>query len=176
MAVKMRKEGYAQLEPNRISAQKTKEIFGQLPLDEAITLCEQGMCLVYDEVAGKVVLPAAEGDYACLVWNEFILEDERYQMDRDYAMMNFAETAHQVALNGYPRLFGLTVGDTFTTNAVELDSEDAAVSAGDLFTTGVNGYWVKAADAENAKILLKVVKDFTMPDLQRGIKFVVVAA
>lgn len=176
MAVKMRKEGYGQLEPNRISAQKTKQIFGQLPLDEAITLCEQGMCLVYDEVAGKVVLPAAEGDYACLVWNEFILEDERYQMDKDYAMMNFAETEHQVALKGHPRLMGLTLNDTFITNTVELDSEDAPVSPGDLFTTGVNGYWVKASDPENAKILLKVVRDFTMPDLQRGIQFVVVAA
>lgn len=169
----MTKVGYGQLEPNKISAQKTKEIFAQLPLDDAIMVCEQGMCLVYDEVAGKVKLPAKDGDYACLVWNEFILEDERYQMDSDYAMFNYAETDYQMPIMAHPRLLGLTKGDTFTTNTVELATAEAAVKAGDTFTTGTKGYWVPTTTPDTCKIVLKVVKDFTMPDLQRGIKFVV---
>ena len=173
MAVKMTKEGYAQLEPNRLSAQRTKEVYGQLPLDSTITVCEQGMCLVYDEVQGKVVLPAKEGDYACLVFNEFVLEDPRKPLDRDYAMLTFGGSQYEVSVYPCPRLYGLTVGDTFTTNAVELATAAAAVKAGDFFTTGTNGYWVPIADPANAQVVLQVVKDFTMPDGQRGIKFVV---
>lgn len=174
MAVKMKKDGYAQLEPNRLSAQKTKEIFGQLPLDDAVTLCEQGMALVYDEVAGKVTLPKT-GKKVCLVYNEFILEDERKQQDKDFAIKNRAENERQTANKAYPRLYGLHVGDTFHTNAVMLDNAEAEVTAGDVFVAdATTGYWVKSTDEGAAEpINLKVVKNSTMPDGQRGIKFVV---
>ena len=56
---KMNKVGYGQLEPNRLTAQTTKEVYAQLPADSSLTVIENGMALVYDQVAQNVKPPSA---------------------------------------------------------------------------------------------------------------------
>lgn len=170
MAIKkLNKIGYGQLEPNKINAQYTKQVFAQLPLAEEVAICEQGMWLVYDQVAGKVTLPQ-KGKYACLVWNEFIKVDERLQADSDYAMMNKPENKYQAAIERCPRLLAPTKLDTFTTNMVKLE-EDAMPAIGTAFIVDVDGYLVAKGETADTELEFAVIKITTMPDGQNAIKF-----
>ena len=42
MALTIKKNGYGQVEPNHLSAQRTGQIYAQLPADESIELLENG--------------------------------------------------------------------------------------------------------------------------------------
>lgn len=171
---KLEKIGYGQIEPNRLSAQKTKQIFAQLPLADEVKVCENGMVLVYDEVAGVSRLPKAEDDAAVIgvVMNEIILEDSKLVEDREYAMFNHAETPYQVAINLTPRIFGLIVGDTFTTNVI---GETTLPAVGTLMAPNVEGYWQTAAEGVTAaRPVAKIVKATTMPDGQIAAKLAIV--
>lgn len=175
---KMKKVGYGQLEPNRLTAQTTKEIYAQLPAESSLAVIENGMALIYDQVAKKVKTPSTKGKgLVGLVYNEIILEDERYQQDSDYAMMSKKETPYQVAMEAYPRVYGLHVGDTFTTNTVKIDDtyKDASpvVPAGVKFVADIDGYWTQVADATGAQVVAECVKDYTLPDGQRALKLVI---
>ena len=48
------KKGYGQVEPNHLSAQRTGQIYAQLPLDSAIETLENGHFAIYDYAAGEV--------------------------------------------------------------------------------------------------------------------------
>ena len=175
---KMNKVGYGQLEPNRLTAQTTKEVYDQLPADSSLTVIENGMALIYDQVAQKVKAPSAKGKgLVGLVYNEIILEDERYQQDCDYAMMAKKETPYQVAIEAYPRIYGLHVGDTFTTNTVKIDDThkdgSTPVTKGAKFVADTDGYWVQTTDVSQAQVVAECVKDYTLPDGQRGLKLVI---
>lgn len=181
--IKLEKVGYAQCEPNKISAQRTKEIFGMLPLADEVTLCEQGMVLIYDDIAGKVrYMKAADEDSNALyglVYSEIILEDERKQADTDFALMNFPATKIQGEIKAYPRLFALTKGDIFTTNAIAISDGKTLPEVGTTFKVGADGYWVADAALDMATVqgpVLKLKAKTTMPDGQLGAKFVVVRA
>lgn len=187
MATKLKKIGYGQLEPNKINAQYTKEIYDMLPLDDGVTLCEQGMVLVYDEIQGKVRKPNTTEDKNAifgLVFNEFVLEDERKQADTDFAIMNIPETPYQTAIKAYPRLYGFTVGDTFTTNVITTDDGTTLPEPGKFYQPDADGYWsenktiteLNDLSAATAGPVLQVKKKYTTPDGQLAVKFVVVQA
>lgn len=169
---KIKKIGYAQVEPHRLAAQATKSIFGQLPLDSAVLVAENGMGLVYDQVAGGVRLPKVKGEYVELHMSEINLVDERLQEDKDFAIVNHAETQFQTAMAAHPRMFPLTVGDKFTTNAIKVTDLGTDHVAGDRFAIDVDGYWVPIA-AEEASLVLRVIKPFTLADGQKALQFVV---
>lgn len=186
MAVKLAKIGYGQLEPNKISAQYTKEIFDMLPLEDGL-LCEQGMVLVYDQVQKKVRKPVPATDTNALfglVYNEIVLEDERKQADNDYAMINVPASTYQGAVTLYPRLFGFTKGDTFTTNVITTQDGEALPAEGAYYQADENGYWSEnsaiTGDADytgaTAGPILRVVKQYTMPDGQAAVQFAVARA
>lgn len=175
---KMKKVGYGQLEPNRLTAQTTKEIYAQLPADSALAVIENGMALIYDQVAQKVKAPSAKGKgLVGLVYNEIILEDERYQQDSDYAMIAKKETPYQVAVDAYPRIYALHVGDTFTTNTVKIEDTykdgTTLVPAGAKFVADTDGYWIQSAEITGAQVVAECVKDYTLPDGQRALKLVI---
>lgn len=187
MATKLEKRGYGQLEPNKISAQRTKEIFDMLPLDDAVTACEQGMVLVYDDVTGKVRKPNLKNDTNALfglVYNEIVLEDQRLLGDENYVMMNFKESKYQSAVKAYPRLLGFTKGDIFTTNVITTDDGKALPAVGKFYQPDADGYWsenksitdVKDLSAATVGPVLQVKKQYTTPDRQLAVKFVVVRA
>lgn len=177
MAIK-RKEinGYGQLEPNRIAAQRTKEVFAQLPAAATLPIIENGMFLVYDLGKDEVRLPSVKGEYAQLVMNEINLADERYQEDKDYAMIAHPESNYQVAMAAYPRLFNPKIGDTFTTNVFKWD-EANETSPNDLvgtkYTTDIDGIITPIESGDVAQIVFVVVKQYTMPDGQYAMKFAV---
>lgn len=177
MAIKRKEiDGYGQLEPNRIAAQKTKEIFAQLPAASDLPIIENGMFLVYDLGAGEVRKPATKGEYAQLVMNEINLADERYQEDKDYAMIAHPESKYQVAMAAYPRLFNPTIGDTFTTNVFKWDGTNEATATsliGTEYTTDIDGIIAPVETGDVAQIVFEVVKQYTLPDGQYAIKFAV---
>ena len=76
--------GYGQVEPNHLSAQRTAQIYAQLPADPAINVLEQGQFVKYDYAAGLVNFTGA-GEWM-LVYNETKLYRE-HQLDCEFAMV-----------------------------------------------------------------------------------------
>ena len=76
--------GYGQVEPNHLSAQRTAQIYAQLPADPAIDVLEQGQFVKYDYAAGLVNFTGA-GEWM-LVYNEIKLYRE-HQLDCEFAMV-----------------------------------------------------------------------------------------
>lgn len=75
--------GYGQVEPNHLSAQRTAQIYAQLPADKNIEVLEQGQFVKYDYAKGVVDF-TGEGEWM-LVYNETKLYRE-HQMDCEFAM------------------------------------------------------------------------------------------
>ena len=75
--------GYGQVEPNHLSAQRTAQIYAQLPADKDIEVLEQGQFVKYDYAKGVVDF-TGEGEWM-LVYNETKLYRE-HQIDCEFAM------------------------------------------------------------------------------------------
>ena len=76
--------GYGQVEPNHLSAQRTAQIYAQLPADPSIEVLEQGQFVKYDYATGLVNF-TGEGEWM-LVYNETKLYRE-HQLDCEFAMI-----------------------------------------------------------------------------------------
>lgn len=78
--------GYGQVEPNHLSAQRTGQIYGQLPANKNINLLENGQFVKYDYAAGDFgeVDFVGKGEWM-LVYNEIKLYREE-QGDCEFAM------------------------------------------------------------------------------------------
>ena len=78
------KRGYGQVEPNHLSAQRTAEIYAQLPADATIDLLENGQFVKYDYAKGVVDF-VGKGEWM-LVYNEVKVYRDR-DVDHDFAMI-----------------------------------------------------------------------------------------
>ena len=86
--------GYGQVEPNHLSAQRTGQIYAQLPADPGITMLEQGQFVKYDYAANGndvgLVNFTGEGEWM-LVYNEIKLyrnhPDGSKQWDCEFVML-----------------------------------------------------------------------------------------
>ena len=76
--------GYGQVEPNHLSAQRTAQIYAQLPADASIDVLENGQFVKYDYANGVVNFTGA-GEWM-LVFNEVKVYRD-YQRDCDFAMV-----------------------------------------------------------------------------------------
>ena len=76
--------GFGQVEPNHLSAQRTGQIYAQLPADPAIEILEQGQFVKYDYAKGLVNFEGA-GEWM-LVYNETKLYRD-FQRDCEFAMI-----------------------------------------------------------------------------------------
>lgn len=76
--------GYGQVEPNHLSAQRTAQIYAQLPAAANIDKLEQGQFVKYDYANGVVNFTGA-GEWM-LVFNEIKLYRD-HQMDCEFAML-----------------------------------------------------------------------------------------
>ena len=84
--------GFGQVEPNHLSAQRTAQIYAQLPADSSIDTLEQGQFVKYDYAAldadgnptGGLVNFTGKGEWM-LVYNEIKLYRE-HQLDCEFAM------------------------------------------------------------------------------------------
>ena len=184
MAITVKRKGYGQVEPNHLSGIVTGQIYAQLPAkantaasgqaSNAITQLEQGQFAKYDYAAGEVNF-TGEGEFM-LVYNEEKLYDERKQHHKDFVYKTTDFTDSKI----YPRLIRTYVGDIMTTNTIELanKSDDAEVtpvtsatlSVGNYLTVSATGFLTKANSKPDTGMVWKVVKEYTMPDGQPGIK------
>lgn len=214
--------GYGQVEPNHLSAQRTAQIYAQLPAAKNINVLEQGQFVKYNYAEGVCDFEGA-GEWM-LVFNEIKLYRDE-QVDCEFAMIKNNYGAHvyspldpdtlnwekrsrdytEVALdNDYrdihmtndpfhiesqikpkmmpegttmvPRVFKTNVGDHFTTNTVMLDKEAAAADLmGKILAPNASGILAEVEEGAEAPMKWQVVKVYTMPDGQRGVKVMRIA-
>lgn len=200
------RNGYGQVEPNQLSAQKTGQIYASLKLDNEVNVLQNGEFMYYDYANGTVNAgkEAGEGTFATkgepmLVFNEIKLYEPFWRTSyKDFAMIregenyvtsglatekygdgsdttsilpNPAHTEYPYRMDGFaPRLFKTNVGDIYTTNMVKLGVEYAV---GNLLTPVKNAttktLQLEKTSATNG-MLWQVVKVYTMPDGQPGLK------
>lgn len=177
MALTVSRKGYAQVEPNHLSAQKTGQIYAQLPAmggtghATPIAHLEQGQFLKYNYAANCASLDG-DGEYM-LVYCEEKLYDPRQQMHKDFCLNATDFSDGKI----YPRLFKTNVGDIYTTNAFGgAASSNVATVAGISLSVGnklevdsTTGYLKAATNSPTAPVF-QVVKEYTMPDGQPGVK------
>ena len=154
----IKKIGYGQVEPNHLSAQRTGQIYAQLPANSDIERLENGMFVKYDLANGEVNYSGV-GEWM-LVFNEIKLYDERKQNYKDYAMVK-GDFNYGVMV---PRVFKTNVGDIYTTNMVAEDD----YSEGNILTVGNDGILKKGTGAME----WQVAKVYTLADGQPAIKVV----
>lgn len=159
------KTGYGQVEPNHLSAQRTGQIYAQLPAVGTITELENGTFVKYNYADGVVDF-AGEGEWM-LVYNEVKLYDKARQTYKDFRL----ETANAVGGKIYPRVFKTNVGDIFTTNLVELGATAwADVAVGTAFVVGATGI-LEVDTPVDGQMVWQLVKKYTLPDGQAAGKF-----
>ena len=90
--------GYGQVEPNHLSAQRTAQVYAQLPAAKDIDVLEQGQFVKYDYAKGVVNFEGA-GEWM-LVYNEIKLYRE-HQLDCEFAMVKDNYQARVYSPFGY---------------------------------------------------------------------------
>lgn len=207
--------GYAQVEPNHLSAQRTGQIYAQLPAASDIDVLENGQFVKYDYEKGLVNFEG-KGEWM-LVFNEIKLYRDD-QDDCEFAMKKgnyFArvyspstgdlaelkdEEGNYIYARNYrdivapadpysldavadpfriytqnevklmpegttmvPRVLKTNVGDIFTTNCIAV----AEPTVGMTLAPAAKGILAEASEGD---MLWQVVKVYTMPDYQKGVK------
>ena len=197
-------EGYSVLELNQVQFPTTGKIeaqckldyykpaagttpasgdFKKLSTDANGTVCEEGMLLAVDKANGLVKLPVAnEANPIGINYTSEWQYDQFKKGLNKYAMV-------QDVMGGdfLPRIGYLDVGDKFTTNCLAYDTDefadddavDTALAA--YKTTAVyggictNGAILLSATKPTVGPVLKVVKDYTLPDgISHGVMFQVI--
>ena len=173
------RNGYGQVEPNQLSAQKTGQIYASLPLASDVDILQNGEFMYYDYKSGTVTADG-EGE-PMLVFNEVKLYEPFWQTSyKDFAMIRVGDNyvTSRLATAGYgdgaetegvtpnpghsdwqagyrmdgiaPRLFKTNVGDIFTTNMVETGASITYSQGDTLKLKKVN----KAADKTGNTLVL----------------------
>ena len=83
------RDGYGQVEPNQLSAQKTGQIYASLPLDSQVEVLQNGEFMYYDYKSGKVSATDSTGiAEPMLVFNEIKLYEPFWRTSyKDFAMI-----------------------------------------------------------------------------------------
>ena len=156
------KEGFGQLEPNHLSAQRNGQIYAQLPCDSSIEVLQNAQFVKYDYAKGEVDFTGA-GEWM-LVYNEVKLYDPRHSY-KDFAL----QKKNCVGGEMVPRVMKTMVGDIFTTNLVDSKDKSGALVAGDKLVVGTTGILEYSA-APGAGMVWQVAKVYTMADGQPAVK------
>ena len=141
------RNGYGQVEPNQLSAQKTGQIYASLPLASDVDILQNGEFMYYDYKSGTVTANGV-GE-PMLVFNEVKLYEPFWQTSyKDFAMIRVGDnyvtsklataeysggvqnkgaiidpthTEYGYRMDGIaPRLFKTNIGDIYTTNMYAL--------------------------------------------------------
>ena len=178
------RNGYGQVEPNQLSAQKTGQIYASLPLASDVDILQNGEFMYYDYKSGTVTADG-KGE-PMLVFNEVKLYEPFWQTSyKDFAMIRVGDNyvTSRLATAGYgdgaetegvapnpghsdwqagyrmdgiaPRLFKTNVGDIFTTNMVETGASITYSQGDTLKLKKVN----KAADKTGNTLVLSKTGD-----------------
>ena len=158
------KQGFGQLEPNHLSAQRNGQIYAQLPCDTSIEVLQNAQFVKYDYANGKVNY-TGEGEWM-LVYNEVKLYDPRHSY-KDFAL----QKKNCVGGEMVPRVMKTMVGDIFTTNLVDNGSKGSALAVKDKLTVAEStGILTYDATPEATDMVWQVVKVYTMADGQPAVK------
>ena len=199
-------DGYGVLELNQVAFPTTGTIEAQCKLDyykpasgtapasgDFKTLitdangvaCEVGMLLAVDKANGLIKLPTAteENPIGLNYTTEWIYDSYKKGLNK------FVMTQDIAGGEYLPRIGYLTVGDKFTTNCLAYDTSEFATDAavdtaleayktapvyGGISTTGAI---LLSGTAPLVGPVLKVVKDYTLPDgISHGVMFQVIKA
>ena len=158
------KQGYGQLEPNHLSAQRNGQIYAQLPCAESMQTLENASFVKYDYASNECNL-TGDGEWM-LVYNEVKLYDPKHSYkDFVYRKTDFTDKKM------YPRVMKTMPGDIFTTNLVDNGSKDADLAVKDKLTvaTGTGVLTYNAAPGA-ADMVWQVVKVYTLADGQKAVK------
>lgn len=213
--LKFVKYGYGQVEPNHLSAQRTGQIYAQLPADPDIEMLQNGQFVKYDYAKGLVDFEQENTGEWMLVFNEIKLYRD-FLGDADFAMKKTDYMARvyspaggvqkdDIRMRDYrdiitpadpyevdstedpfwhkmpsekqlmpentrmvPRVFKTNVGDIFTTNTIDVEKPTVGMI---LSPRAADGILVEA----NGDMKWQVVKVYTMPDGQPGVKLMRIA-
>lgn len=175
-------DGFGQVELNNCAFRRDGRIEAQCAPDPVVfenMPVENGMILAVDEVTHTVKMPDGTLPVA-LVYTAEHMYDERYAG----GLKHFKTEAKD---DFYPRLGYLSVGDKFTTNCIgykddEFTNDEKLIEAlNKIGTTPIyggestNGIIVLSATKPTAKVVMKVIEFYTMPDGQKGVKLQVIA-
>lgn len=194
------RNGYGQVEPNQLSAQKTGQIYASLPLAAEVEVLQNGEFMYYDYKTKTVTADATVGE-PMLVFNEIKLYEPFWRTSyKDFAMIRVGDNyiTSKLATAGYgensdkqqgatvnrthteygyrmdgiaPRMFKTNIGDIYTTNMVKTGVEYAE---GDLLKPVKNEdthtLVLEKASGDETGMLWQVGKVYTMPDGQPGLK------
>lgn len=186
--------GYGQVEPNHLSAQRTAQIYAQLPAKSDIEMLENGQFVKYDYAEG-VCNYTGVGEWM-LVYNEVKVYHDR-DTDADFAMKksNYVSRVYNASNEAMPsgtvmvpRVFKTNIGDIMTTNTI--DATTLAVK--DVLTVDPrSGLLVLTTDTPNShsanagtvgegdtvleattggEMKWQVVKVYTLGDGQKAVK------
>ena len=157
------KEGFGQLEPNHLSAQRNGQLYAQLPCEASIEVLQNAQFAKYDYAKGEVNFTGA-GEWM-LVYNEVKLYDPKHSY-KDFALQkkNFVDGVM------VPRVMKTMVGDIFTTNLVDPKEKDSTLAAGDKLVVGTTGILEYSASPEEGAMVWQVAKVYTMADGQPAVK------
>ena len=156
--------GYGQVEPNHLSAQRTGQIYAQLPAASNIDMLENGQFVKYDYENNEVNL-TGDGEWM-LVFNEVKAYESKLS-DQDFALIKADYANHPYTM--VPRVFKTNVGDIFTTNTVNV----ASLEVGNVLAPAADGYLATAGDSATMK--WQVVKVYSLPDRNKAVKLVRIA-
>ncbi len=175
-------EKYASLELNQVAFPKTGLVISQTPLDAAFTEaapCENGMWVLADKAAGTIKAPAALTDKPIGI----VYTAEKEYDVRDYGLKNFAQVG-----GDYPRVGIMSVGETYTSNCFQYNNTtyttfaalEAILNAADttpVYVGQVAGSAVPQLTATKpaSGVVGKVVKYYTMPNGEKGIKYQIIS-
>lgn len=173
---------YATLELNQVAFPKTGMVVSQVPLGDEFTLnapCENGMWVVADKARGFIGAPAAATDSPIGIV---------YTAEKEYDPSHYGlQTFGRKTAGDYPRVGIFSLGDTVTANCLQYDESDfadeealfAALNdiANNPLYVGIEAgsavpKLVKTAPASG--IYAKVVKFYTVPNGERGVKYQIV--
>lgn len=186
MATTIKRIGFGQVEPNHLSAQRTSQIYAQLPAKSDIEILENGQFVKYNYADGVVDFEG-EGEWM-MVFNEVKLYDDRWRESyKDFAMIksNYTPGSDNITHDGLgpfkgqmtPRVIKTNVGDIYTTNCIGAGNTDRnkeyagiSVDVGDLLKVDTTGYLVSGGVIATDPMVWQVVKIYTMADGQPAVK------
>lgn len=157
---KILKNGYGQVEPNHLSAQRNGQIYAQLPANKDIKVLENGMFVKYNYAKGECNFDG-DGEFM-LVMNEVKIYDPKRQSYKDFAL----KVEDFVDGKLFPRVFKTMPGDLFTTNTFDGEVE---LALEDKLMVGPKGYLV-VGTAPAGQPQFQVVKVYTLADGQPAVK------
>ena len=125
MAEKIGRIGFGQVEPNHLSAQRTAQIYAQLPAKNDIDILENGQFVKYDYENHQVNF-TGKGEWM-LVFNEIKLYDERKQNYKDFALQrkNFTTDRYSFTIQNVKNIPGVSpaVGSNNTVSNVLVEHD-----------------------------------------------------